>query len=30
MAEGTNLTIRFQADLDERARHWNKTRAALY
>ena len=30
MAERTKLTIRFQSDLDERARQWNKTRDPIY
>ena len=30
MAERTKLTIRFQSDLDECARQWNKTRDPMY
>ena len=30
MAQGTKLTIRFQSDLDECARQWNKTRDPMY
>jgi len=30
MAQGTKLTIRFQSDLDECARQWNKTRDPIY
>ena len=30
MAERTKLIIRFQSDLDECARQWNKTRDPMY
>ena len=30
MVERTKLTIRFQSDLDECARQWNKTRDPIY
>ena len=30
MAERTKFTIRFQSDLDECARQWNKTRDPMY
>ena len=30
MAQGTKLTIKFQSDLDECARQWNKTRDPIY
>ena len=30
MAERTKLTIKFQSDLDECARQWNKTKDPMY